>query len=423
MSSPADSFEQLVTPESIGPVQRALRKQLFASFSGLQGGSLTIIDPEAQQIFGDTKTNSLRATIRVHDADFYWQVAANGSVGAAEAYMQGLWECDDLVSMMRLLLINRERLDSMETGMAKVGGWLMSMAHAFRRNTKTGSRKNIAAHYDLSNELFSLFLCDNLMYSSAMFKTEDESLESASNRKLQRICEKLDLKPSDHLIEIGTGWGGMAIYAARHYGCKVTTTTISQEQHALAAQRIQAAGLSDQITLLLEDYRDLTGTYDKLVSIEMIEAIGHQYLDTYTAKCASLLKPDGLGLIQAITIEDHRYEYALNSVDFIKKHIFPGSFIPCVSAITDSAARTDMRLTHLEDFGPSYAQTLHHWRQRFMCKLDEVKALGFDQRFIRMWDYYLCYCEAGFIERSIGVSHLMFAKSNNRRISYLPGLQ
>jgi cyclopropane-fatty-acyl-phospholipid synthase len=206
-------------------------------------------------------------------------------------------------------------------------------------------------------------------------------------------------------------------------GWRYTTTTISQEQHALAAQRIQAAGLSDQITLLLEDYRDLTGTYDKLVSIEMIEAIGHQYLDTYTAKCASLLKPDGLGLIQAITIEDHRYEYALNSVDFIKKHIFPGSFIPCVSAITDSAARAEMRLTHLEDFGPSYAQTLHHWRQRFMRKLDEVKALGFDQRFIRMWEYYLCYCEAGFIERSIGVSHLMFAKSNNRRISYLPGLQ
>lgn len=336
--------------------------------------------------------------------------------------MDGHWRCNDLVALVRLLVRNRDLLDGMETGSAKLGSWVMKALHALRRNTRSGSRRNIAAHYDLGNDLFSLFLDDNLMYSSAVFETPDDSLEQAQTRKLQRICEKLDLQPDDHLVEIGTGWGGMALHAARHFGCRVTTTTISREQHALASQRVAEAGLGDRITVLLEDYRDLQGHYDKLVSIEMIEAIGHQYLETYLETCSRLLKADGLALIQAITIEDHRYQKALGSVDFIKRHIFPGSFIPSVSAIASAAAASsDLRLVNLEDIGPSYALTLNHWRQRFIAKLGHVRSLGYDERFIRMWEFYLCYCEGGFIERSIGDAQLLFARPGNRRPSYLPG--
>lgn len=431
MSSPADSVEAdglertsgAQSAAATGPLARLLRGKLIQTLDSLRGGGIELQDGDEVMHLGEAGKDGIRVRIEVRHPEFYRQVALNGSVGAGESYRDGLWRCDDLVGLMRLMLINRERLDAMETGLAKLGGWLMRAAHAMRRNTREGSRKNIAAHYDLSNELFALFLCEDMMYSSAMFADAGESLEAASQRKLRRICEKLDLRASDHLVEIGTGWGGMALYAAQHYGCRVTTTTISREQHELAAKRIADAGLQDRVTLLLEDYRDLDGQYDKLVSIEMIEAIGHQYLDTYTAKCASLLKPDGLGLIQAITIEDHRYQQALDSVDFIKEHIFPGSFIPCVSAITGSAAKAELRLTHLEDFGPSYARTLHEWRQRFLRRWSEVRALGFDERFQRLWEYYLCYCEAGFTERSIGVSHLLFARSGNRRDAYLPGLQ
>jgi cyclopropane-fatty-acyl-phospholipid synthase len=299
----------------------------------------------------------------------------------------------------------------------------MKAWHSLRRNTRRGSRENIAAHYDLGNDLFRLFLDDNLMYSSAIFTAADDTLETASLRKLDRICQKLELKPSDHLVEIGTGWGGMALHAARHYGCRVTTTTISKEQHTLASERVAAAGLGDRVTVLLQDYRDLAGSYDKLVSIEMIEAIGPQYLDTYFEKCAALLKPDGLALVQAITIEDHRYEQALASVDFIQRHIFPGSFIPCVTAMTGSAARAgELRLLNLEDIGPSYARTLNHWRCRFFANIEQVRALGYDDRFVRMWEFYLCYCEGGFLERSISDVHLLFARSGNRRGQYLPGL-
>ena len=311
----------------------------------------------------------------------------------------------------------------METGLARLGGYAMKALHALKRNSRTGSRKNISAHYDLGNEFFKVFLDENMMYSSAIFADPGDSLERASQRKLERICQKLDLKPGDHLLEIGTGWGGMALHAATNYGCRVTTTTISKQQHALASQRIFEAGLGDRVTLLLEDYRDLRGSYDKLVSIEMIEAIGHQYLDTYFDKCASLLKPDGLALIQAITIEDHRYQQALTSVDFIKRHVFPGSFIPSVTAMVEAAGRAgELRLLNLEDFGSSYAATLRHWRQRFMSRIDHVRAQGYDDRFIRMWEYYLCYCEGGFLERSISDVHLLLARSGNHRNQYLPGL-
>jgi cyclopropane-fatty-acyl-phospholipid synthase len=423
MSSPSDIItREMEASEPISGTTRFLRKRILQQLSSLRGGRLAIQDSISHHSFGEKlKETDLDVTLHIHSIDFYRQVALNGSVGAAESYMQNQWHCQDLVALIRLLVINSNLVDGMESGSAKIGGWLMRIMHAFTRNTRSGSKKNIAAHYDLGNELFKLFLCDNLMYSSAIYANENESLEIASERKLQRICQKLDLKPSDHLVEIGTGWGGMALYAAKHFGCKVTTTTISREQHALASERIQAAGLNDNVTLLLNDYRDLNGHYDKLVSIEMIEAIGHQYLDTYMAKCASLLKPNGLALIQAITIEDSRYEQALKSVDFIKRYVFPGSFIPCVSVMVNSAANAGaLRLINLEDIGPSYALTLREWRHRFMNRLDEVRSLGYDERFVRMWEFYLAYCEGGFMERSIGDVQLLFARNENRRSEFCP---
>ena len=403
-------------------VERILRKRLLDTLGGLRDCRVVIEDAGETLVLGqpaDEAGETLHAHLRIHDAGFYRMAALNGSVGAGEAYMDGLWDCDDLVALVRILVRNRDRLDAMESGTARIGGWLMKGLHALSRNTRKGSRRNIAAHYDLGNPLFQLFLDDNLMYSSAIFEHESESLESASTRKLERICAKLRLSPDHRVEEIGTGWGGFALHAAAQHGCHVTTTTISREQHDLACARIQSAGLADRVTLLLQDYRDLSGQYDRLVSIEMIEAIGHQYLDTYFAKVGSLLKPDGEALIQAITIEDHRYVQALKSVDFIKRFIFPGSFIPSVSAMTGAIGRaSDLRLFNLEDIGPSYALTLKAWRERFNAQLPQVRALGYDERFIRMWDFYLAYCEGGFRERSIGDVHLWLTRPGARPAQY-----
>lgn len=406
-------------------LERVLRGRLLAQLRELRDCQLRLVDADGDLVLGRAAidpADTLHATIRVRDPGFYRQVASNGSVGAGEAYMDGLWDCNDLVSLVRILVRNRDRLDAMETGFARLGGFAMRLLHALQRNTRGGSRRNIAAHYDLGNELFALFLDQNLMYSSAIFASPNESLEVAQRRKLERICRKLELSPSDHVIEIGTGWGGFALHAATQYGCRVTTTTISREQHERAAQRVQQAGLGERITLLQRDYRDLDGRYDKLVSIEMIEAIGHQYLDTYFAQCNRLLGEHGMALIQAITIEDHRYEQALHSVDFIKRHIFPGSFIPSTSAMQGAIARTDFRLFNLEDIGPSYALTLRHWRQRFLAQLDRVRELGYPERFMRMWEFYLSYCEGGFLERSIGDVQLLLTRPCCRRAEYLPGL-
>ena len=423
MSSPAESLPATGLDTPAAGANRWLRQRVLAGLSGLRQGQLRIVDGQGCVLLGTADgPDPIHATLTIHDPDFYRQVALGGSVGAGESYMDGQWSSDDLVALVRLLVRNRDLLDGMEGGLARLGGWALRAWHALRRNTRSGSRRNIAAHYDLGNPLFRIFLDAEMMYSSAMFAPGD-TLDQASQRKLARICTKLDLRPSDHLLEIGTGWGGMALYAARHHGCRVTTTTISREQHALATERVARAGLADRVTVLLEDYRELRGRHDKLVSIEMIEAIDHQYLDTYFSRCAALLEPGGLALVQAITIEDHRYEQALRSVDFIKRHVFPGSFIPCVGAMTQSAARAgQLRLLNLEDFGPSYAETLRHWRTRFLDRLDEVRGLGYDERFVRMWEFYLCYCEGGFLERSISDVQLLFARSDNRRAQYLPGL-
>ena len=412
--------------KSISASARFLRQRLLAQMAGIKRGRLVLTDALGKVELG--MPASARPDLVVHmevlDADFYRTVAANGSVGAGEAYMDGMWRCDNLVGLIQLLVRNRDLLDGMETGLARLGGIAMRSWHALKRNTRTGSRRNIAAHYDLGNDFFDLFLSPDLMYSSAIWDGPNDTLEAASARKLERICRKLDLKPSDRVVEIGTGWGGFALYAAQHFGCHVTTTTISKEQHDLASERITAAGMSARVTLLLEDYRDLSGTYDKLVSIEMIEAIGAPYIDTYFAKVGSLLKPDGLALLQAITIEDHRYAQAVNAVDFIKRHVFPGSFIPSISAMLAAKTRTtDLALVQLEDFGESYARTLEAWRDRFMSRLPQVRAQGFDDRFIRLWEFYLAYCEGGFRERSIGVTHLLLAKPDNRRPALLPALE
>ncbi|MGI8560243.1 MAG: class I SAM-dependent methyltransferase [Luteimonas sp.] len=393
------------------------RRRLLAALGDLHGGTIVIHDGHGASLLGHADgATPLRATLHVHDDAFYRRVALGGSVGAGEAYYDGLWDCDDLVALVRLLVRNRDRLDAMETGPARATAWLLRGWEALRPNTRDGSRRNISAHYDLGNPLFETFLSDDLMYSSAIYADPAETLEQASFRKLDTLCRKLKLGPDDHVIEIGTGWGGFALHAASRHGCRVTTTTLSAEQAALARTRIEAAGLTDRVTVLLDDYRDLSGQYDRLVSIEMVEAIGAAQLPTYFAQLSRLLKPEGLAVIQAITIEDHRYRRALREVDFIKRHVFPGSFIPSTSALLDAMGRhSDLGLLHLEDIGDSYALTLREWRRRFEAARGRVIELGYDERFIRLWRFYLCYCEGGFLERSIGNVQMLFARPGYRR--------
>jgi cyclopropane-fatty-acyl-phospholipid synthase len=364
-----------------------------------------------------TEGADLDVVVTITDPVFYRKVAAKGSVGAGESWIDGDWECGNLVALIRLLVRNRHLLDNMERGPARLGGVALRLWEALRPNSRAGSRRNIAAHYDLGNDFFSLFLSSDLMYSSALFEDADEPLEVASRRKLDRICQQLRLQPGDRVVEIGTGWGGFALHAAQHYGCHVTTTTISNEQYELARQRIHAAGLQDRVTLLLRDYRDLEGQFDKLVSIEMIEAIGARQLDTYFNTVQRLLVPEGVALLQAITIEDHRYAQALRSVDYIKRFVFPGSFIPSISAMMTAKTRSsDLQLIGQHDFGHSYALTLRCWRKRFLARTADVRAQGFDDRFMRLWEFYLAYCEGGFLERSIGVSHLLLARPGYRPV-------
>lgn len=358
------------------------------------------------------EVSDLEATIDIHNKDLIELIFKNGVLGAAEGYIRGYWSSEQLVELIQILARNRHVLDKINQNVISQASQMVLKAwYKTRKNSLTGSRKNIAEHYDLSNDFFKLFLDPSMMYSSAVYKNKDMTLEQASDYKKELICQKLQLKPMDHLVEIGSGWGGFAIYAAQHYGCKVTTITISQAQFDEATQRIAAAGLSHRVEVQLKDYRLLDGQFDKLVSIEMIEAVGEQYLSTYFSKCRSLLKPNGLGLIQAITIEDARYKKALNTVDYIKRYIFPGSFIPCISVLTQAASEQGLRLKHLEDIGLSYAETIHQWRERFLEAKSQVLALGFDENFIRMWDFYFCYCEGGFKEGVISDVHLLFEAS------------
>jgi cyclopropane-fatty-acyl-phospholipid synthase len=400
------------TAPALQPLEAMARRAVLVRLAALEHGALRLEENGVIMQFGTvTARCPLSVTVRVHDPRFYTDIAFGGSIGAGEAFMAGYWSCDDLTAVMRVMIGNMGVVDGMERGLARLGTPLRRALHWAARNSRRGSRRNIAAHYDLGNDFFRAFLDPSMMYSAALFERPGMTLEEAATAKLDRICRRLELKPGDHLLEIGTGWGGMALHAAARYGCRVTTTTISQQQYDLAREHIDAAGLVNRITLLQEDYRDLTGRYDKLVSIEMIEAVGHQYYDTYFRKCGELLKDDGLFMLQAITIADQRYDAARRSVDFIQRHIFPGSCIPSVTAITDAVARvSDMRLVDLLDIGAHYATTLRCWRENLFANLDRVRALGYPEEFIRMWEFYFCYCEGGFIERVIGDAQMLFIK-------------
>lgn len=390
------------------------RDLLLGKMKNLPKGGLKWIDGERELQLGGV-ADGPQVTVQVHDPRVYPKVLFGGAVGAAEAYMAGLWTTDDLTTTLRLFLINRETMVRLDSGMGRALAPARRAWHFLRANTRAGSRKNISAHYDLSNELFEIFLDPWMMYSSAVFESDDQDLDAAAVNKMDRLCKKLRLSPEDHLLEIGTGWGGFAVYAAENYGCRVTTTTISEEQLAKAEERVAKHGLGDRVRLLLSDYRDLTGEYDKLVSIEMVEAVGHQNLNEYFRVCSDRLRPGGLFALQGITMADRLFEPYLRSVDFIQRYIFPGSALLSVGSLMDSLRRvTDLQVVHLEDIGPHYALTLKAWRERFFEGLDDVKRLGFSDRFIRMWEYYLCYCEAGFLERTIGDLQVVMAKPENR---------
>ena len=402
-----------------------IKKAVLGRLSRVTQGELTILEGAEKHVFGRaTEAFPVKAVITVHDPRFYAMTAFGGSIGSGEAYMSGYWATDDLTAVVRIFVRNRAALEGMEKGLAYLTAPLQKLYHLIRDNTKEGSRKNISAHYDLGNDFYRLFLDPTMMYSCAVFPEENSTLEEASIEKLERICKKLELNPSDHLVEIGTGWGGLAIHAAKNYGCRVTTTTISKQQHDYARERIRREGLENKITLLFEDYRDLKGQFDKLVSVEMIEAVGHRHYDTYFGTCSRLLKPEGAMLLQAIVIADQYYENAKRNVDFIQRYIFPGSCIPSIGAISQAITRaTDMRLFHLEDITPHYATTLRLWRERFFANIGQVRGLGYPETFIRMWEFYLCYCEGGFLERVIGDVHMIFTKPLSRKKPILPALE
>ena len=393
------------------------RSLIIKHLGTMRRGQLIIEENGKQSIYGDQSDQvELVAQLSIVDQDTYSALAFNGVIGAGESYMEGHWTSPDLVKVIRFFVVNMQGLDAIDSErswLSRMGMWLLDRVN---RNTISRAQKNISAHYDLGNDFFSLFLDQTMMYSSAVFADENMTLYEASNAKLETICQQLKLNANDHLVEIGTGWGGMAIYAAQNYGCRVTTTTISQEQYDFARQRVNALGLSDQVTVLKEDYRKLTGRYDKLVSIEMIEAVGRQYFSEYFSRCADLLKPDGLMLIQAITIADQRYDQATRAVDFIQRYIFPGGCLPSVNIIGHHvASNTDMMIVGLSDIGRDYAITLERWREQFLDKLEVVRSQGFDERFIRMWEYYLCYCEGGFRERVISTAQIVMAKPDYRK--------
>jgi cyclopropane-fatty-acyl-phospholipid synthase len=404
-------------PGALRAIDALAKRVVLSKLRQLQGGELVLVEGAQQYRFGAASAALPEpVVVRVDDGRFYGHLAFGGSIGAGEAYMRGYWRTERLVELVRLLVLNMEALDGIDSGYARLAASLHKLLHAIRRNTKAGSRKNISAHYDLGNDFFRLFLDETMMYSAATFIHPEMTLAQAQRVRLDAICRKLDLRASDHVLEIGTGWGGFALHAAERYGCRVTTTTISREQWSRARERVNDAGLSERVEVLCTDYRELRGKYDKLVSIEMIEAVGHQYYDTYFAQCARLLESHGAMVLQAITIADQRYERARRSVDFIQRYIFPGSCIPSVSALATSIARaSDLRIFHLEDIGPHYARTLREWRHNLFENIAQIRALGYDEEFIRMWEFYLCYCEGGFEERAIGDVQMLLVKPGNRR--------
>ncbi|WP_339340733.1 cyclopropane-fatty-acyl-phospholipid synthase family protein [uncultured Psychrobacter sp.] len=417
----------LLRPVSNG-VNAVARKAIFQALKRVQFGGITVIEDYAQQTqaysFGSQAINSksssaigrhfLHVTLTIHDISVYRQLLFGGSIALADSYINGEWDTDDLTGLIRLAARNLAVLNKLENRFAGISKAFEKANHQLRSNDQSGSKSNILAHYDLGNDMYQRFLDETMMYSSAVYKNPEATLSEAQQHKLALICQRLQLTADDQVIEIGTGWGGFAIYAASHYGCHVTTTTISDAQFDEAQARIDAAGLSDKITLLKEDYRNLSGQYDKLVSIEMIEAVGYEYLPTFFAKCNDLLKPTGLMVLQAITFNDQNYQDYIDSVDFIQTHIFPGGCLLSNQELNNQfMQQTDMVIKQLHDYGFDYAHTLRDWRIAFMSQREEIKALGYDEAFIRLWSFYFCYCEGGFLERTIGVVQLTAVKPDN----------
>ncbi len=406
--------------ERAPPFTALARRTLTARLARLTDCCLKIASSDGSLSFGQATHDLPIVEIAVHSERFWGAVAFGGSVGAGESYIAGDWQVNDLTALIRLMTRNASVLDDLEGGLAQIVEPARRLLHWFNRNSLTGSRRNIAAHYDLGNAFFERMLDPTMAYSSGIYPSETATLHDAQLHKFDTICRKLALSPGDRLLEIGTGWGGLAIHAAKHYGAQVTTTTISREQFEYAQEAVARAGVTDRVTLLFEDYRALTGTFDKLVSIEMIEAVGHQFLDTYLGTCARRLAPHGMMLLQAITLQDQSYAAALKQVDFIQRFVFPGSFIPSIGAITSSITRaTDFKVFHLEDIGPHYARTLADWRHNVFADTDAIRGLGYSDEFLRLWEFYLCYCEGGFMERHIGDVQMLLTKPRCTRAPLL----
>jgi len=388
----------------LNPIDRLARRALFARLHALRTGAITIADPLGETRFGPADHDPVRVTVR--RPRFYRRAAAGGALGVAASCLDADWGADDLPALLRLFARDIAVADRLSSGAARLAEPARRLWAAARRNTRAGARRNIADHYDLGNDLFELFLDDTLTYSCAIFDTPGTTLRDASIAKLDRICRALDLGPDDHVVELGAGWGSFAIHAAANYGCRVTTTTISKEQREFAAQRVRDAGLQDRVELRADDYRDLQGRYDKLVAIEMIEAVGHDYLPEFFRNVARLLKPGGAAGLQAITMPDDRYDAYLRSTDFIRRYVFPGSCCPAMKAIRAASAPAGFTIASDDILTPHYAETLRRWRTNFNDNIESVRALGYPDRFVRLWNYYLAYCEAGFAEDYIAARQL-----------------
>ncbi|WP_434930333.1 class I SAM-dependent methyltransferase [Shewanella sp. HL-SH8] len=391
------------------------KKILLRALAHLAEGQLTIVDASQSHVFGHPESD-IHATMQVLHPGFYRQVVFGGSIGAGEAYIQGHWSSPDLTKVVQIFARNLALLDNIERYFSWLSNGLNRVKHIFNRNSQAGSKRNILAHYDLGNDMYQQFLDPEMMYSSAIYPANDASLAEAQLHKLDTICQRLDLKPGQTLLEVGTGWGALAIYAAKHYGVLVTTTTISDAQYDYALSRVKSEGLLDKVTLLKQDYRELTGVYDRVVSIEMIEAVGHEYLPGFFEKLQHMLKPEGRLLIQAITIADQRYNSYRKSVDFIQRYIFPGGCLPSISEMSRHIAnKTDMVIWSLDDIGLDYARTLKHWHDNFDMAKSTITKLGYGDDFIRMWKFYLSYCEGGFLERATSTVHLTAVRPGYRK--------
>jgi len=412
-------MDQAVTKKSANTITKKVtwldqkcRKLVLSVFSTIKYGQVEVIE-DGQHTFypAEHDGNSPTARMYINDISVYKDFVKGGSIGASEAFIEGKWSSPELTNLIRIFAIAQEQTDQIESKQSWFNKAKNALFHKLNRNNQAGSKKNILAHYDLGNDLYTRFLDPEMMYSSAIYPTENASLSEAQIHKLHTICQRLDLQSTDTLLEIGSGWGGLAIFAAQNYGCHVTTTTISEEQHKYAQERIELLGLTDQINLLKKDYRELEGEYDKVVSIEMIEAVGYEYLPSFFKQCNDRLKKGGKLLIQSITIADQRFDYYRTNVDFIQRYIFPGGFLPSINSLTQHMTdHSHLVVESIDDIGLDYAKTLADWRTRFLDSWNELQTFGYDEKFKRLWLYYLAYCEGGFLERSTSAIHLVARK-------------